>query len=43
MRQTMLQNAKLALQYVRDPAMRQMLIQQYRAAGIPIDEGEGTP
>jgi hypothetical protein len=31
-------NAKRALQYVRDPKMRKMLIDQYRAAGIDVGE-----
>ena len=35
-------SAKRALQYVQDPAMRKMLIDQYRAAGIDIGE-EGEP
>jgi hypothetical protein len=34
------ENAKAALALVKDPAMRQMLIAQYRAAGIEIDEAE---
>jgi hypothetical protein len=34
----MAQNAKVALSVVRDPAQRQMLIQQYKIAGIPIDD-----
>jgi hypothetical protein len=38
--QMMAQNAKRALAYVTDPAMREMLIKQYRAAGIQIDEGD---
>jgi hypothetical protein len=41
-REMMLQNAKQALQFVKDPAMRKMMIDQYRAAGIEIDEDEGT-
>jgi hypothetical protein len=32
------ENAKRALQYVSDPSMRKMLIDQYRAAGIEIDQ-----
>lgn len=32
------ENAKRALQYVSDPAMRKLLIDQYRAAGIEIDQ-----
>lgn len=40
MRDMMAQNAKLALSVVKDPAQRAMLIQQYKLAGIPIeDEG----
>lgn len=38
MREMMAQNAKLALSAVKDPAQRAMLIQQYKLAGIPIDE-----
>ncbi len=38
MRDMMLQNAQMALRTVTDPGMRAMLIQQYRLAGIPIDE-----
>src|SRR5262249_15772943 len=34
------QNAKRTLAYVTDPVMRKMLIRQYRAAGIHIDEGD---
>jgi hypothetical protein len=34
------ENAKQTLAYVRDPAMRRMLIAQYRAAGVHIDEEE---
>jgi hypothetical protein len=37
-RDTMARNAKLALQVIKDPAQRQMLITQYRAAGITLDE-----
>ncbi len=36
----MAENAKRTLAYVKDPAMREMLIKQYRAAGIRIEEGE---
>ncbi len=36
----MAENAKRALAYVKDPAMRETLIKQYRAAGIQIDEDE---
>ena len=32
------ENAKRTLAYVTDPAMRRMLIAQYRASGIEIDE-----
>ena len=32
------ESAKRALQYVRDPAMRKLLIDQYRAAGIDVGE-----
>jgi len=32
------QNAKLALGLVQDPAQRKMMIEQYRAAGIHIDD-----
>ena len=41
MRDMMVQNAQMALRTVTDPGMRAMLIQQYRLAGIPIDE-EGS-
>ncbi len=34
------QNAKLALAATKDPAMRKLLIDQYRAAGIQVDEDE---
>jgi hypothetical protein len=40
MKAMMVQNAKLALQLVKDPAQRKMLIEQYRIAGIPIDDGD---
>jgi hypothetical protein len=43
MRDMMIANAKSALQMVSDPAVREMMIKQYRAAGIPIDEGDQTP
>jgi hypothetical protein len=43
MRDVMIENAKRALAMVQDPAMREMMIQQYRAAGIPVDEGDQTP
>lgn len=38
MQAMMAQNAKRALEFTKDPEMRKMLIQQYRAAGIKIDE-----
>jgi hypothetical protein len=38
MRQIAAESAKRALQYVQDPAMRKMLIDQYRAAGIDVGE-----
>jgi hypothetical protein len=38
MKVMMAQNAKLALQSTKDPAMRKMLIDQYRLAGIELDE-----
>ena len=38
MQSMMAANAKRALQFVQDPAQRKMLIEQYRAAGIEIDE-----
>ncbi|HEY7257006.1 MAG TPA: hypothetical protein VH476_10025 [Solirubrobacterales bacterium] len=38
----MVENAKRALAYVTDPAMREMLIKQYHAAGIRIDDDEST-
>ncbi|MGH2883179.1 MAG: hypothetical protein ACRDPA_10860 [Solirubrobacteraceae bacterium] len=38
MQQLAAESAKRALQYVTDPAMRKMLIDQYRAAGIDIGE-----
>jgi hypothetical protein len=37
MRQLAIDNLKRSLQYIPDPAMRQMMINQYRAAGIDID------
>lgn len=36
-------NANYALQFIKDPAQRQMLIEQYKRAGIPIDEGNEAP
>jgi hypothetical protein len=41
MQQLAAASAKRALQFVQDPAQRQMLIEQYRAAGIVLDEGDG--
>ena len=38
MRQLAADNAKRALQYVQDPKMRKLLIDQYRAAGIDVGE-----
>jgi hypothetical protein len=38
MRQLAAENAKRTLRYIHDPAMRKMLIDQYRAAGIDIDQ-----
>ncbi len=38
MQAMMAQNAKFALAATKDPAMRKLLIDQYRAAGIQIDE-----
>ena len=40
MRQLAADNAKRALQYVQDPKMRKMLIDQYRAAGIDVGEDD---
>jgi hypothetical protein len=37
-RQLAADNAKRTLQYVQDPAMRKMLIDQYRAAGIDVGD-----
>ena len=42
MKAMMAQNAKLALQVVKDPDQRRMLIEQYRIAGIPIDDDAGS-
>jgi hypothetical protein len=42
MRQLAADNARRTLQFVQDPAQRQMLIEQYRAAGIVLDEGDET-
>ncbi|HET6869605.1 MAG TPA: hypothetical protein VFH80_27075 [Solirubrobacteraceae bacterium] len=41
MQQLAADSAKHALQYVQDPAMRKMLIDQYRAAGIDLGEDAG--
>jgi hypothetical protein len=38
--EAMAQSAKQALQFVKDPAMRKTMIEQYRAAGIPVDEDD---
>jgi hypothetical protein len=43
MRQFAADNAKRTLQFVQDPAQRKMLIEQYRAAGIVLDEGDEKP
>jgi hypothetical protein len=40
MRKLAADSARRALQYVQDPAMRKMMIDQYRAAGIEIPEDE---
>ena len=37
-REQMISGAKLAFQYMKDPAQRQMLIEQYRLAGITLDD-----
>jgi hypothetical protein len=42
MKDTMLKNAKMAISAAPNPQMRQMIIEQYRLAGIPIDE-KGNP
>jgi hypothetical protein len=43
MQQMMAENAKTALAATKDPAIRKMLIEQYRMAGIEIDEeGEAS-
>jgi hypothetical protein len=36
----LIQSAKQALRFVHDPAMRKMMIEQYRAAGIEIDDAD---
>ena len=38
MQQLAANSARQALQYVRDPATRKLLIDQYRAAGIDVGE-----
>jgi hypothetical protein len=38
MQETMAQSAKQALKFVKDPAQRKMLIDQYRALGITIED-----
>ena len=38
MQETMAQSAKQALKFVKDPAQRKMLIDQYRAMGITIED-----
>ncbi len=38
-RAMMERNAKQALAVIKDPAQRQMLLEQYRLAGIEVDEG----
>jgi hypothetical protein len=43
MQQLAAENAKRTLQFVQDPAQRRMLIEQYRAAGIVLDEGDEKP
>jgi hypothetical protein len=43
MQQLAADNAKRTLQFVQDPAQRQMLIEQYRAAGIVLDEADEKP
>jgi hypothetical protein len=43
MQQLAAENAKRTLQFVQDPAQRQMLIEQYRAAGIVLDESDEKP
>ena len=42
MKQMMLNNAKMAVSAAPNDQMRQMIIEQYRLAGIPIDE-KGDP
>jgi hypothetical protein len=41
MQQLAADSAKRALQYVQDPAMRKMLTDQYRAAGIDVGDDAG--
>jgi hypothetical protein len=38
----MLKNAKMAVSAAPNAQMRQMIVEQYRLAGIPIDE-KGNP
>jgi hypothetical protein len=40
MRQLAADNARRTLQFVQNPAQRKMLIEQYRAAGIVLDDGD---
>jgi len=40
MRELAAENARRALQYVQDPTMRKLLIDQYRAAGIDVGEND---
>ena len=42
MKEMMLNNAKMAISAAPNDQMRQMIIEQYRLAGIPIDEN-GNP
>jgi hypothetical protein len=41
-RELMLRNAKMAISAATSPQMRRMIIEQYRLAGLPIDE-KGNP
>ncbi len=43
LKEAMAENTQRALAQVKDPAMREMLIKQYRAAGIHIDEADQAP
>ena len=38
----MLKSAKMAVSAATSPEMRRMIVEQYRLAGIPIDE-QGNP